>query len=249
MSARSVILRPAHERTAVWVPGPSSRQPRDHRTVPQGKSGRGLRASGGRPSVASPEKANDDTAPSERSRCGSARAYHRAFGAHPVRRSTWPAAATKSVTTGPAGAVAVVRGRGPPRAMGGRRCLKGARSVHHLLPGHGRGRSRWSWLACGDCRSVNAAIENVWGFRSFALGRHSLMNGIGVRSSAQPDVRARQIARLAEFGRGDDRLRAWRRREYQRLARSFDPLADIPSDCGSRNGRRAGSRLGTPSPA
>ncbi|MDA4100405.1 hypothetical protein BST34_09680 [Mycolicibacterium monacense DSM 44395] len=90
------------------------------------------------------------------------------------------------------------------------------------------GRSRWSWLACGDCRSVNAAIENVWGFRSFALGRHSLMNGIGVRSSAQPDVRARQIARLAEFGRGDDRLRAWRRREYQRLARSFDPLADIP---------------------
>jgi hypothetical protein len=28
----------AHERTAVRVPGPPSRQPRDHRTVPQGKS-------------------------------------------------------------------------------------------------------------------------------------------------------------------------------------------------------------------
>jgi hypothetical protein len=89
------------------------------------------------------------------------------------------------------------------------------------------GRSRWSWLACGNCRSVNAAVESVWGVRPFALGRHSLMNGIGVRSGVQPGVRDRQVARLAEFGRGDSRLRAWREREYWRLAGSFDPLADI----------------------
>jgi hypothetical protein len=75
---------------------------------------------------------------------------------------------------------------------------------------------------------VNAAVENVWGFRPFALGRHSLMNRIGVRSSAPPDVRDQQVARLAEFGKGDSRLRNWREREYQRLASSFDPLADIP---------------------
>lgn len=90
------------------------------------------------------------------------------------------------------------------------------------------GRSRWSWLACDNCRSVNAAVESVWGFRPFALGRHSLMNGIGVRSSAPPHVRNRQILRLAEFGRGDHRLHAWHDQEYRRLAGSFDPLADIP---------------------
>lgn len=90
------------------------------------------------------------------------------------------------------------------------------------------GRSRWSWLACDNCRSVHAAVESVWGFRPFALGRHSLMNGIGVRGGAPPEVRDQQIARLAEFGRCDNRLRAWRTYEYQRLADSFDPFADIP---------------------
>ena len=27
------------------------------------------------------------------------------------------------------------------------------------------GTSRWSWLACDDCRAVNSAIESRWGFR------------------------------------------------------------------------------------
>ena len=50
------------------------------------------------------------------------------------------------------------------------------------------GTSRWAWLACDDCRAVNDAIESRWGFRPFALGRHSLMNGIGVRGGSPPDV-------------------------------------------------------------
>ena len=50
------------------------------------------------------------------------------------------------------------------------------------------GTSRWSWLACDDCRAVNTAIESRLGFRPFALGRHSLMNGIGVRGGSPPDV-------------------------------------------------------------
>jgi hypothetical protein len=91
------------------------------------------------------------------------------------------------------------------------------------------GRSRWAWLACKDCRAVNTALEEAaWGFRPFALGRHSLMNGIGVRGGSPPEVQDEQIARLWTFLKGDDRLREWKRQEYWRLASRFDPLADIP---------------------
>ena len=88
--------------------------------------------------------------------------------------------------------------------------------------------SRWAWLACNDCRAVNAALESVWGFRPFDLGRHSLMNGIGVHGGSPRDVQNAQIARLMAFLRGDDRLRGWKSQEYWRLASRFDPLADIP---------------------
>jgi hypothetical protein len=89
------------------------------------------------------------------------------------------------------------------------------------------GTSRWSWLGCEDCRKVNAALDSK-DVRPFALGRHSLMNGIGIRGGTTPEIRERQTARLAEFARGDDRLRDWRRKEYGRLAGRFDPDADIP---------------------
>ena len=90
------------------------------------------------------------------------------------------------------------------------------------------GPSRWAWLACDNCRAVNESIGRRWGFRPFALGRHSLMNGIGVRGGAPPEVQKEQLARLAEFAKGDHDLRQWRREEYARLASKFDPLADVP---------------------
>jgi len=90
------------------------------------------------------------------------------------------------------------------------------------------GVSRWSWLACEDCRAVNSSLILPPGVRSFALGRHSLMNGIGVRGGAPPEVQEEQLARLQAFFRGDDRLRSWRREEYGRLASVFDPLGDVP---------------------
>lgn len=90
------------------------------------------------------------------------------------------------------------------------------------------GTSRWSWLACSDCRAVNEAVASAWGFRPFALGRHSLMNGIGVRGGAPPEVQQRQLERLKEFAGGDWRLRAWRDYEYPLLAARFDPDADVP---------------------
>ncbi len=90
------------------------------------------------------------------------------------------------------------------------------------------GRSRWSWLACEHCRDINAALESAWGFKPLALGRHSLMNGIGIRGGVTPQVRDEQAYRLSEFARGHQILRDWRDREYSQLASAFDPLADIP---------------------
>lgn len=66
------------------------------------------------------------------------------------------------------------------------------------------------------------------GFSPFALGRHSVMNGIGVQGGALPEVQRLQIERLAEFADGHGRLRAWRNQEYRRLASRFDPQADVP---------------------
>lgn len=90
------------------------------------------------------------------------------------------------------------------------------------------GTSRWSWVACEECRSVNRALETHWGFRPFALGRHSLMNGIGVRGGSPPNEVERQSAQLNAFMNGESRLKNWRELEYGRLAAKFDPLADVP---------------------
>jgi hypothetical protein len=90
------------------------------------------------------------------------------------------------------------------------------------------GVSRWAWLGCDDFRAINKAFVKVLGFRPLALGRHSLMNGIGIRGDASPEVAERQAVRLAAFANGDGRLREWRRQEYGRLAAIFAPLADIP---------------------
>ncbi|WP_137145727.1 hypothetical protein [Mycolicibacterium sp. CR10] len=85
------------------------------------------------------------------------------------------------------------------------------------------GRSRWSWKACEDCRDVNRVVGTP-----FALGRHSLMNGIGVEIQAPQGVREQQQRRVAEFGGGDWRLRAWRDHEYRLMAARFEPDADVP---------------------
>jgi hypothetical protein len=90
------------------------------------------------------------------------------------------------------------------------------------------GTSRWSWLACDDCRAINDLIGSRWGFRPFALGRHSIMNGIAVHGGAPSEVREAQIERLVEFARGRGGLRGWRNTEYGLLASKFDPLADVP---------------------
>jgi hypothetical protein len=90
------------------------------------------------------------------------------------------------------------------------------------------GPTRWSWLACADCLAVNTALESAWGFHPFALGRHSLMNRIGVRGGSPPEAQEAQIARLMEFTKHVQRIGEWKKQEYGRLASRFDPLADVP---------------------
>lgn len=90
------------------------------------------------------------------------------------------------------------------------------------------GVSRWSWVACENCREVNDAIERLTGRRPFALGRHSLMNGIGIRGGASPQVQEEQTQRLIGFINSNGGLGDWREHEYPRLASFFDPDSDVP---------------------
>lgn len=90
------------------------------------------------------------------------------------------------------------------------------------------GTSRWSWRACDGCRGINEAVARRVGSRPFALGRHSIMNGIGVRGGQPPEVVEHQLARLVAFAQEDGRLRRWHTAEYRRLAAAFDATADVP---------------------
>ena len=79
--------------------------------------------------------------------------------------------------------------------------------------------SRWSWLACNTCRTVSRAMGEANGVRSILpLGRHSLMNGIGVRlADGDLQVRRQTNAFLATVQRWDS-LNAWQRTEFAWLA-------------------------------
>lgn len=88
--------------------------------------------------------------------------------------------------------------------------------------------SRWAWHACDPCLAANFALELAWGVRPFALGRHSIMNGVGVPFAGAPEVISEETARLIEFLRGDNRLVRWRQVEFARLAAAFDGREDVP---------------------
>ena len=79
--------------------------------------------------------------------------------------------------------------------------------------------SRWSWLACDACRTVSRDVGEAYGVRSILpLGRHSLMNGIGVRlADGELQVRRQTNAFLATVQRWDS-LNAWQRAEFAWMA-------------------------------
>lgn len=165
-----------------------------------------------------PEMARNDRTAVERNGRGGARTYYRVVRAYSLRQ----------VARSGERPVAILPRRGLSREMGRLRRFTRMRPLHRVLQGTAGGVSRWAWLGCEDCRAINAALEQMWGFRPLALGRHSLMNGIGVRGGAPPEVVEQHTAQLAAFARSRGGLRDWYHREYPRLAAEFDPLADIP---------------------
>lgn len=221
----SLSLRTLRELTSGRLFGYLARRPgnrADTARCPRGRAGTRERASGERLEAASPEGSTladniistTDAAVRKRVEvlsvhvpCGGIRG--------PIQRGTWPGWQSCRCEDRP------VRWQWADVSRAYDLCVVCFRAT-------AGGPSRWSWLACENCRAVNREIGEIWGFDPFKLGRHSLMNGVGVRPDGPPDVRDAQVVRLREFARGDVRLRDWRRTEYPRLASSFDHLADVP---------------------
>lgn len=97
-----------------------------------------------------------------------------------------------------------------------------------LICGRGTagGTSKWAWLACEHCRSVNDAIRSKYRM-NLPLGRHSIMNGYCVHGSAPPERQREQAGRLAQVMDDQRALFEWRDREVTRLSSRFPPAADV----------------------
>ena len=100
--------------------------------------------------------------------------------------------------------------------------------------------TRWSWLACETCRSVNNAVamaingETHPGNQVLPLGRHSLMNRIVIGpGSLQPGgVTEASVEPLVSFFEFLSRLADWQQEEGRRLIDrgGFTGLDRVPLD-------------------
>ncbi|UHJ57095.1 hypothetical protein LT337_09855 [Mycolicibacterium fortuitum] len=89
------------------------------------------------------------------------------------------------------------------------------------------GSSRWSWLACEHCRALNQELATA-GARPLPLGRHSIMNGVAIRSGAnvaEVEQQATGMVQLVQRQRG---LHTWHDEEFRRLATAFGADEDVP---------------------
>ncbi len=90
------------------------------------------------------------------------------------------------------------------------------------------GVTRWSWLACEHCRSVEKSLQGWLGMRVLPLGRHSLLNGVALQVAEATDEQAAAFAVQFEgLSLGWDLMCEWGRAEARRLA---DTLVDSGSD-------------------
>lgn len=91
---------------------------------------------------------------------------------------------------------------------------------------------RWSWLACGRCRAVDAGVAHRLGGRRFLpLGRHSIMNGAGIPLSTPegPELTA-MFERVVTMSAAWDLLDQWGEAEFARLAADAVGRLDEPAD-------------------
>ena len=81
------------------------------------------------------------------------------------------------------------------------------------------GPTRWSWLACGNCRQLNEALGVSAGRGPLPLGRHSIMHGVAHRI-AGASARTTEAFSVAVQSPtiGWDELMRWRQEEVQRLS-------------------------------
>lgn len=90
------------------------------------------------------------------------------------------------------------------------------------------GTTRWSWLACEHCRTVEKALQGWLGIRILPLGRHSLLNGVALRVAQASSEEADAFAVAFEgLSLGWDTLFEWGDAEARRLA---DALVDADPD-------------------
>ena len=83
--------------------------------------------------------------------------------------------------------------------------------------------SRWSWYGCGSCREVNLAVATAVGSPPpgiLPLGRHSLMNGAGMRGDVARDDEQLTafVDALMSSVRSWTKLSAWQATEAADLA-------------------------------
>ena len=60
------------------------------------------------------------------------------------------------------------------------------------------GTSRWSWNACESCLKFNRSLASKYGIR-IPLGRHSIMNSIGIALKGSKEEQAQATTALLEF--------------------------------------------------
>ena len=70
------------------------------------------------------------------------------------------------------------------------------------------GESRWSWNACESCLKFNRSLKSKYGV-SLSLGRHSIMNSIGVQINASPEEQERAIDQMMKFINQSQSLEDW----------------------------------------
>ena len=70
------------------------------------------------------------------------------------------------------------------------------------------GESRWSWNACESCLKFNRSLKSKYGV-SLSLGRHSIMNSIGIPISASPEEQEKAIEQMIKFINQSQSLEDW----------------------------------------
>lgn len=205
--------------TGTWPADPATAH---HRTVPQGKSRHATRASGGRPNVTSPER-RDMTQRQLSATDAALRERIRELSVHiPCGGLRGPVLDRNTVRW------QSCRDEDAPERWADCEVSRLSELCVICFRATAGGPTRWAWIACSDCRAVNDAKASTLGVRPFALGRHSLMNGIGVGRRGSVVRRERELAGLVPSALGDPRITEWRRREYRRLAERFDSATDVP---------------------